>query len=315
MSFQLNEPVLVVGLGGIGSKLVSEISKNLDFDSLVISPDSKDLPSDCASIKISTDSLVNPSVYSIRGFANRESENIRAEISKYSSVILLANLAGKAGAAIAPVVSQICKQEDKNVISFAIMPFKFEKDRIFQSGVSLKRLQADSNSTIVIDNDALLDSNPDLTANDCHKITNSAILHVVNSIKSSNISETTNILSTSSNTEDLETSLRDSLKMLYANAPPNSVKRSIMYLLGGRNVPIGMLNSISNISSGVFNQETSVDVSNSSEESKVVMVSKVQGETRFEKYDPLGVIPSENTLDWDEPECSYSCKLDIYQLE
>ncbi len=313
MSFQLNEPVLVIGLGGIGSKLVSEISKNLDFDSLVISPDSKDLTAD-SSIKIPTGSLVNPSVYSIRGFANRESETIRSKITKYSSVILLANLAGKTGSAIAPVVSQICKQENKNVISFAIMPFKFEKDRIFISGISLKRLQADSNCTIVVDNDALLDSNPDLTPNACHKITNSAILHVVNSIKSSQIPEDTSILSTSKISEDMEASLRDSLKMLYSNVTPNSVKRSIMYLLGGNDVPVGVLNSVSSIASGVVNEETSVDVSNS-DESKVLMVSNIQGQTRFEKYDPLGVIPSENTLDWDEPECSYNCILDLYQLE
>ena len=44
------------------------------------------------------------------------------------------------------------------------MPFKFEKDRIFQSGISLKRLRMNSDSTIIIDNDAVLDSNPDLTA-------------------------------------------------------------------------------------------------------------------------------------------------------
>ena len=100
----------------------------------------------------------------------------------------MSNLAGKAGAGIAPVVSRICKKEQKNLLSFAIMPFKFEKERIFQSGVSLKRLREDSNCTIVLDNDALLDSNPDLTQNQCFEIANNAIEGMVNSLKSSEIS-------------------------------------------------------------------------------------------------------------------------------
>jgi len=53
----------------------------------------------------------------------------------------------------------------------------------------------------------------------------------------------------------------------------------------------------------------------SSEESKDVMLSSVQGEIRFDKYDPLGMIPSENTIDWDEPDCSIDCELNLKQLE
>ena len=33
----------------------------------------------------------------------------------------------------------------------------------------------------------------------------------------------------------------------------------------------------------------------SSEESRVVMLSSIQGETRFDKYDPLGIISPEPT--------------------
>ncbi len=73
------------------------------------------------------------------------------------------------------------------------------------------------------------------------------------------------------------------------------------------NIPIGAL----------FPPKTyKIEISTSSgEESKVVMLSSIQGETRFDKYDPLGIIPQEDTLDWNEPECSFDCKLDFYQLE
>ena len=317
MNFQLSEPILIVGLGGVGSKLATKSKELLKADCLLISNDQKDLDSDCKSIKISTKSVVNPTVQLIRGSAYEESENIKNEISKYNTVVILANLAGKAGSALAPVVSQLCKEDNKNVLSFAIMPFKFEKDRIFQSGISLKRIREYSGCTIVLDNDALLDSNPDLSPNACHKISNEAIWNVIESLGTSSIPEETNILSTSKDVSNVEDSLKDSLRMLYEDAPPNSVKRSILYILGGENVPVGVLNSVTNIASSVFNQEnTSVSPSiGTAEKSKVIMLSSVQGETHFDKYDPLGVISQEKTLDWDEPECSINCEFELYQLE
>ncbi|MEK6957335.1 MAG: cell division protein FtsZ, partial [Thermoproteota archaeon] len=40
-----------------------------------------------------------------------------------------------------------------------------------------------------------------------------------------------------------------------------------------------------------------------------------QGETRFDRYDPLGVIPSDHVLDWQYPDCSINCELNLHQLE
>ena len=228
----------------------------------------------------------------------------------------MTNLAGKTGSAISPVVSEICKESDKGLVSFAIMPFKYEKDRIFNSGISLKRVTANSECTIVLDNDSLLESNPDLNPNTCYDIANNAIIHVVSSLCSSEIPNQTNILTTSKDGQSLEESLRDSLKMLYENAPPNAVKRSMLYVVGGNNIPVGILNSITNLTRGILSDSSSqVDLTSSSKESKVVMLSSIQGMTKFERYDPLGIIPQENTLDWSQPDCSIDYKLNLYQLE
>ncbi len=316
MNFQITEPILILGIGGVGSKLATQAKELLNSKILLISNDQKDLKSD-NSILISTQSVINPSIQLIRGSTYKVSENIKNEVSKYSTIIILANLAGKSGAAIAPAISHLCKEGNKNVISFVIMPFKFEKDRIFHAGISLKRLQEYSGCTVVLDNDALLDSNPDLSPVACHNISNNAILKVISSLENTSISGQTSIISTSKDVENIEDSLKDSLRMLYEDAPPNSVKRTILYVLGGNNVPIGILDTITNISSNIFSQEgTSVSPSiSSAEKSKVVMLATIQGETHFDKYDPLGIISHENTLDWEQPECSIDCELELYQLE
>ena len=313
MTFELTEPILLIGLGGVGSRLVDKAKKSLNSDCLLISHDQKDLTSE-NSIKISTKSVVNPSTHLIRGSTLEASDEIKKNIENYSTVILMSNLAGKAGAGIGPIVSRICKHEQKNLLSFAIMPFKFEKERIFQSGVALKRIRQDSQCTIVIDNDAMLDSNPDLSQNQCYDISNKAIESVMHSLKSSEISGDTNIMSTGKASENIETSLKDSLRMLYEDAPPNSIKKSMLYVYGGRNIPVGLLNTISSITGGTFDED-STHVEMSGEESKVVMLSSIHGETKFDKYDPLGIISQKITIDWDEPECSIDCELNLKQLE
>ena len=314
MTFEIKEPVLVVGLGGAGIKLASEMRDVLDADLLKISQDKKDV-SEHNSIHISTKSIINPSVQLIRGCAMEQSEKIEEHMSTYETVIIMANLAGKSGAALAPVVSSICKEQNKNVLSFAIMPFKFEKNRIFQSGISLKRLRMNSDSTIIIDNDAILDSNPDFTSEKCYDVTNNAIKCLATSIKSSSLTDDTNIMSTSRSTENIEDSVKDSIKMLYEDAPPNSIKRSMLYVYGADKIPVGVINSISNILGGIFDEENSqVDMSTSGN-TNVVLLSAIAGETRFDKYDPLGMISKDKTLDWDEPETSFNCELDLPQIE
>jgi len=313
MTFQLTEPILVIGLGGVGTRLAEKTKKSLNSDCLMISHDQNDITAE-NSIKISTKSVVNPSTHLIRGSTLETSDEIKKNITNYSTIILMSNLAGKAGTGIGPIVSKICKQEQKNLLSFAVMPFKFEKERIFQSGIALKRIRQDSQCTIVVDNDALLDSNPDLTQKQCYDISNNAIESMVHSLKSSEISDNTNILSTSKTADDIEVSLKDSLRMLYEEAPPNSIKRSMLYVYGDGNIPVGILNTISNITGGTFDED-STHIEMSSEESKVVMLSSIQGETKFDKYDPLGIISPEKTMDWDEPECSIDCELDLKQLE
>jgi cell division protein FtsZ len=60
-----------------------------------------------------------------------------------------------------------------------------------------------------------------------------------------------------------------------------------LYVAGGQNIPVGVLNSITNMTSGILNESNSqVDLTSSSaDESKIVMLSSIQGMTKFENYD------------------------------
>ena len=312
MSFQIKEPVLVVGLGGAGSRLAGQAADRLGADILLISNDQTDLDTK-NSIMISTAPIINPSVQLIRGSSHNVHDKIVEKISNYATVLMMANLAGRAGAALAPTISQICKNAEKTTISFAIMPFRYEKSRIFDSGLALKRLRENSSCTVIMDNDALLENNPNQSLDSCVDIANGAILHIAGSLKTSRIDTDANILTTGTS-PDMEKSLKDSLKMLYGEVPPNSIKHTILYV-SGSNIPVGILDSVAKITNGLLGEKGSVDMEMAEVGSNVVMLSTVSGTTKFDSYDPLGAIPQENTMDWAEPEVSIKCDLDLYQLE
>src|SRR3972149_2293480 len=52
MNFQISEPILIVGIGGVGTKLATKAKEFLNSDCLLISNDQKDLDSDLVDILI-----------------------------------------------------------------------------------------------------------------------------------------------------------------------------------------------------------------------------------------------------------------------
>ena len=112
MTFQLTEPILIIGLGGVGSKLVEKTKKLLNSDYLVISYDQNDLKEE-NSIKISTKSVINPSTQLIRGSTLESSDEIKESISNYSTIILMSNLAGKTGAGADQLFPKFVKKKKK----------------------------------------------------------------------------------------------------------------------------------------------------------------------------------------------------------
>jgi cell division protein FtsZ len=200
------------------------------------------------------------------------------------------------------------------------MPFKFEKNRIFHAGISLKRVRDLSNATIVIDNDALLDNNPDSSSQECYEITNRSVYEVISSISKGYIKPNMSLLGISKiSAVNAESSARDSLGMLLESVDPTSTRRAIIHVIGGEEVPIGVLSSLVGNLQGVFKEGTdtaiSVSLSNS-DNLGVHLMASIEGKTRFDKYDPISeLIPKENVLDWDEMDSAPDIEIKIPDLE
>jgi cell division protein FtsZ len=316
----IKNPVLLVGIGGAGSKIATAASAALGCRCLLISNDKKDLVHNekCTAVYVDSGEWVNPSSLKLRSFVEVHRNEVSSAMGGYSTIIVVSNLAGRAGTAMTPLVCRMAK-ESGTVISIAIMPFKFEKGRIFNAGTALRRIRETSDSTIVMDNDAFLDNNPELSQEECFSITNSAIVEVVASISTGTVRPAMNILCTSKACSSSESSLRDSVAMLYDSVPEaETVKRAMVYVMGGDKVPIGDLNKLVGYVQGIFQEEGATEVAMSSMAAtdgvRVHLVASAPQKTRFDRYDPLGdIIP--DVLDWDEPDSAPDIKLAIPAIE
>ena len=300
---ELRKPSLLVGIGKIGRKVVSKLS-NGEHDFVLISNNQEEL-NDCNSVHIDCDTWINPSSYKIRSFVESHKEEICSKLSGYKTIILVASLSDKSGIAIAPVVSHIAKSMlGKRVISLVTMPFGHEKDKLFHASVSLKRISLNSDINFVVDNDAYIEINPQLTVEECSKISDEIVLNTINLIPEIEMNLGTNLVSGTLKENNIEDGIKELIAQLYSSLGTSSITKSILYVNGGRNEPIGRLNEILSSFQNSMEGDTN-DVSfvvTESSRNNMNLIATIKGSTKFDSYDPLNQIPDENVLDWDIPE-------------
>ena len=303
---------MIVGAGGAGARLAPEVAARLGVSHVTISNNTADLGNSC-SIETSTAPVINPTIHVIRGAVRRESARILDAVDGAKTVVIIASLAGRSGAGIAPGVASICANAGKKVVAFAIMPFRYEGERIFGAGMALKRLRESSDCAVIVDNDAILEGNPNLSVKSCYDMVNAAIMHVAGSLGATDIPEGSSMIAMSGSSTSLEHSLRDAIKMIYENVESGSVARSLLYVMGDK-VPVGAIDNVAGTVSGLTGGSSAV-VATGGEDEGVKILAELSEATKFDSYDPLGVIPAEKTIDWDEAESSVPHCLDIDQIE
>ncbi|MGH9975063.1 MAG: hypothetical protein ACRD8Z_04420 [Nitrososphaeraceae archaeon] len=342
---KMRKPVLLLGVGGLGGRLASKIAKELGCACSIVTDDERCDTGGYPTILIDTQSWINPSGRKLRFYAQASVDRIRSLIAGYRTILIIGNLAGKAGIALCPTICNMIRNQpfvsnpvgegtipssqlrpqpiatnDIDVITFVIMPFNFEKSRIFDAGISLRRLRESSGAVVVIDNDAFLGNNPDLTIAQCYDLTNQAIFDTISSIYQTEFNADLNLLSVGrSDRDSVSASALDSLAMLLDNADIESVRRTLIYVMGGDRISVGAMNGLVSTVQSVFRDDNLSDVNlvmSNPGHVNVHLLSSIISRTKFDSYDPLSeIIPPKNYLDWDELDCFPEISLDIRDVE
>jgi cell division protein FtsZ len=342
---KMRKPVLLLGVGGLGSRLASKIAKELGCACSIVTDDERCDTSGYPTVLIDTESWINPSGRKLRFYAQASVDRIKSLLAGYRTILVIGNLAGKAGIALCPTICNIIRNQpfvsnqmsedtisssrlrpqspttnDIDVITFAIMPFSFEKSRIFDAGISLRRIRESSGAVVVIDNDAFLDNNPDLTISQCYDLTNQAIFDTISSIYQTEFNADLNLLNVGrSDRDSVSNSALDSLAMLLDNADIESVRRTLIYVMGGDRISVGAMSGLVSIVQSVLRDDNLSDVNlmvSNPGDVNVHLLSSIISRTKFDSYDPLSeIIPSKNNLDWDELDSFPEISLDIKDVE
>lgn len=157
--------IMIIGAGSAGGNILKEIylTRNYDtekcrVDFLAVNRDDQALehmPSNNNFLRL----LVENSIIS---FSSRMTESdiirLRARISGYMAVIVVAGLGGATGSYLAPEITKVAKELGILTIAVASMPFSMEgKRRLDRAIDALEELKVTADSVLVLSNDALLD--------------------------------------------------------------------------------------------------------------------------------------------------------------
>jgi cell division GTPase FtsZ len=148
----LDEPVtLVIGCGGAGNNLINHLSK-LGVEGIT-------------TIGINTD--------------ERHLTQIEADKKMFIGKTITRGLGGGTGMGATPVIGRLAKAQGALVIGIGILPFAAESTRRRRAKRGFNELKKVAESTILLDNNKLLDIAPDLSTEEGLNVMNSMISKII----------------------------------------------------------------------------------------------------------------------------------------
>ncbi|MGC9149979.1 MAG: cell division protein FtsZ, partial [Candidatus Micrarchaeia archaeon] len=119
--------------------------------------------------------------------AEASKEEIKSSVEGSHIVILTAGMGGGTGTGAAPVVAKIAKEQGALVLSFVTYPFSLERSRTKKADWGLSQLVAESDATVVVENDKLVEWAKNLPVEKAFfladKVVGDAIKAIVETIK------------------------------------------------------------------------------------------------------------------------------------
>jgi cell division protein FtsZ len=298
--------LLIIGVGETGSKITIDVIKEINSQYLLLNT-KKNSKYISNNIIIDTVSWIKPPISKIRESFLEQIDKISAIVKKYNNIIIIGNLASKFGIAIIPLLTNILKIGGKEIFSFVIMPFGFEKRKIFLSGVSLSFINNYSKSTVIIDNNSFLKNNPELSFPECFRITNNAIKDIIISSYHKGFPSEFNVVATCKESDNIEDVFTNSLAM-FNNSNIETIKKSFMFIYPAKE-KIDKIDSIIKTTERITNDiDNEIDIiSNTDNLAKIHLLIQTNN-SMFSSYDPLNqFIPPNNFLDF-EPETNHNIK-------
>ena len=293
----------IIGVGNAGIKITTKVLEKVSLDHLFLENHSPNGSHVDRIIEIMTPSRINPSLDQIRKALMEAKDEILSKVNEYQSIIIVGNLASRFGSAVLPVLSQILRNKMKReIICLTILPFGFEKEKLFRCGVSLSFLCKFVNSVIVIDNNSIVRNGNDISIEECYKITNAAIVDIIVQSMNKSFPEKFNYVTSNKSTEGIKNTFIDTMAQLAQKIDINSIQKCSLYLYQPKEKISIIENVIETTNNLLSEAEKEVNIIEEGNEITKCHILVKTNKDIVSGYDPLNfLIPKKNILDF-EPE-------------
>lgn len=293
----------IIGVGNAGIKITKEVLERVNLDYLLLENRSSTYSDFDNKIEITIPTRINPSLDQIRKALLDSSEDILSKVDQYQSIIIVGNLASKFGAAVLPVLSQMLRDKiNREIICLTILPFGFEKEKLFRCGVSLSFLCKLVNSVIVIDNNAVLRNDNDISIDQCYKITNTAIVDIIVQSLIKSFPEKLNFVISNKSTNGIKNAFIETMAQLTQKIDINSIQKCSLYLYQPTE-KISIVKNVIETANNMFSEaEQEINILEEGNDITKCHILVKTNKDIISGYDPLNfLIPRKNILDF-EPE-------------
>jgi len=187
----LLEPrITVVGCGGAGNNIVQRVYSDCksNVETIAVNTDEHKL----AEIEADKKVLIGKDVtrgQGTEGFpevgaycADCARATFRSILDGSDIVIVVAGMGGGTGTGVAPVVAEVSKELDAVTFAIAINPFSFETERTQKAKDGIIRLRQATSSTIVLENDRLMDLAGDVPMRESMAIMDRSVIKIIDSL-------------------------------------------------------------------------------------------------------------------------------------
>ena len=293
----------IIGVGNAGIKITTEVLERVNVDYLFLENKTSTCTNYKNKIVISVPSIINPTLDQIRKTFLESSKDILSKVNQYQSIIIVGNLASKFGSAVLPVLSQMLKSKtSREIICLTILPFGFEKEKLFRCGVSLSFLCKFVNSVIVIDNNAVIRNDNDISIDRCYKITNTAIVDIIVQSLIKSFPEKLNFVISNKSTNGIKNAFIETMAQLTQKIDINSIQKCSLYLYQPTE-KISIVKNVIETANNMFSEaEQEINILEEGNDITKCHILVKTNKDIISGYDPLNfLIPSKNILDF-EPE-------------
>jgi len=179
--------ITIIGCGGAGGNTITRLNKLgvKGADTIAINTDKQALDLVEANHKILIGSRITRGL-GAGGFpdvaerAARESLHEIEDLIKDSDLVFItAGMGGGTGTGSAPVVAEIAKKHNAVVTCMVSTPFNVERARLIKADEGLDKLRIKADSTVVLDNNRLLEFVPNLPINQAFSVMDQMIAETV----------------------------------------------------------------------------------------------------------------------------------------